>query len=89
MLMLNAIEQADPKCYCLLDSGVKDSMQGSEAQCTVPGGGVVSGLVIQVLRCGKEDHHTVAIEGAFSHALAWSGWAYGPKCTISIRMGEL
>ena len=43
-LMLNAIEKADWKCYCLLDSGAntlalpkEDSIQASEAQCTVPG----------------------------------------------------
>ena len=52
MLVLNAIEKTDLKCYCLLDSGAyalvllkEDSMQGSEAQCTGPGGGVVPGLV--------------------------------------------
>ena len=71
MLLLNAIEQADSKCYCLLDTGAnalvlpkRDGMKGSEAQCTVPGGGVVSGMVVQVVACDNEEYHAVAIEGA-------------------------
>ena len=66
-----SIEQADSKCYCLLDSGANalalltvDAMQGTDAQCTVPGGGIVPGLVVQVLRLRTEDHHAVVIEGA-------------------------
>ena len=56
MLLLNATEKDDSKCYCLLDTGAnalvlptRDSMRGSEAQCTVLGGGVVSGMVVQVV----------------------------------------
>ena len=71
MLLLNAIEQADSKCYCLLDTGAnalvlprRDSMKGSEAKCTVRGGGVVSGMVVQVVACDGEEYHAVAIEGA-------------------------
>ena len=44
MLMLNAIEEADSRCFCLLDTGAnalvlprKDDVEGTEAQCTVPG----------------------------------------------------
>ena len=61
----------DTRCYCLLGSGIsalvlprQDSTQGSEAQCTVLGGGVIPGLVVQVLRFSTEEHHAVATEGA-------------------------
>ena len=68
MLLLNALERADPKCYCLLDTGAnalvlpkRDGMTGSD---TVPGGGVVSGMVVQVVACDGEEYHAVAMEGA-------------------------
>ena len=64
-------EQADSKCFCLLVTGAnalvlprKGGMTGTEAQCTVPGGNVVSGTVIQVLKLAGEDYHVVAIDGA-------------------------
>ena len=91
MLLLNAIEQADSKCYCLLDTGAnalvlpkRDGMMGSEAQCTVPGGGVVSGMVAQVVACDDEEYHAVAIEGAapllpLSWLILLAGWKYLPK----------
>ena len=48
MLVLNAIEQADPRCFCLLDTGasalvlpLKGNKTGAEAQCTVPGGAML------------------------------------------------
>ena len=85
MLMLNAIEQADPRCFCLLDTVLprRDNMLGTEAQCTVPGGSVVPGTVVQVLHCGGEDYHIVAIDGASPlMPLSWliflAGWSYVP-----------
>ena len=87
MLLLNALERADPKCYCLLDTGAnalvlpkRDGMTGSEAQCTVPGGGVISGMVVQVVACGEE-YHAVEIEGAapllpLSWLILLAGWKY-------------
>ena len=42
MLLLTAVERADSKCYCLLDTGAnalvllkREGMKGTEAQCTV------------------------------------------------------
>ena len=90
MLMLNAIEQMDSRCFCLLDTGAnalvlprKDEMLGTEAQCTVPGGTVVPGTVVQTLRYGEEDYHVVAIEGAsplmpLSWLILLAGWSYMP-----------
>ena len=90
MLMLNAIEQADPKCFCLLDTGAnalvlprKDDMSGTEAQCTVPGGNVVPGTVVQVLHFAGEDYQIVAIDGAsplmpLSWLILLAGWSYVP-----------
>ena len=90
MLVLNAIEQADPKCFCLLDTGAnalvlprKGSMSGTEAQCTVPGGSIVPGTVIQVLNLAGVDYHIVAIEGAaplmpLSWLILLAGWSYVP-----------
>ena len=59
-------------------------MRGTEAQCTVPGGKVVSGMVVQVVACHGEDYHAVAIEGAtplmpLSWLLLLAGWKYLPK----------
>ena len=91
MLLLNAVECADFRCYCLLDTGAnalvvpkKEGMRGTEAQCTVPGGKVVSGMVVQVVACDGEDYHAVAIEGAtplmpLSWLLLLAGWKYLPK----------
>ena len=91
MLLLNAIEQADSKCYCLLDTGAnaeglpkRDSMRGTEAQCTAPGGGVVSGMVVQVVACDGEEYHAVAIGGAapllpLSWLILLAGWKHLPK----------
>ena len=52
MLMLNALEQVDRKCYCLLDTGAnalvlprRDGMMGTDAPCTVPGGSIVQDLL--------------------------------------------
>ena len=90
MLMLNAIEQADSRCFCLLDTGAnalvlprKGEMLGTEAQCTVPGGTVVPGTVVQTLRYGEDDYHVVAIEGAsplmpLSWLILLAGWSYMP-----------
>ena len=90
MLMLNAIEQADSRCFCLLDTGAnalvlprKGEMLGTEAQCTVPGGTMVPGTVVQTLRYGEEDYHVVAIEGAsplmpLSWLILLAGWSYMP-----------
>ena len=56
----------------------KRGMRGAEAQCTVPGGKVVSGMVVQVVACDGEDYHAVAIEGGDSVdaavMVASSGW---------------
>ena len=91
MLMLNAIEQADSRCFCLLDTGAnalvlprKDDMLGTEAQCTVPGGTIVPGTVVQTLHYGEEDYHVVAIDGASPlMPLPWlimlAGWSYVPE----------
>ena len=91
MLLLNAVECADSKCYCLLDTGAnalvvpkRAQMKGTEAQCTVPGGNVVSGMVVQVVACDGEEYHAVAIEGAtpllpLSWLLLLAGWKYLPK----------
>ena len=59
-------------------------MKGTEAQCTVPGGNVVSGMVVQVVACDGEEYHAVAIEGAtpllpLSWLLLLAGWKYLPK----------
>ena len=59
-------------------------MRGAEAQCTVPGGKVVSGMVVQVVACDSEDYHAVAIEGAtplmpLSWLLLLAGWKYLPE----------
>ena len=90
MLVLNAIEQADPKCFCLLDTGAnalvlprKGSMSGTEAQCTVPGGNIVPGTVMQILNLAGEDYHIVAIEGAsplmlLSWLILLAGWSHVP-----------
>ena len=90
MLMLNAIEQADPRCFCLLDTGAnalvlprRDDMLGTEAQCTVPGGNVVPGTVVQTLHYNEDDCHVVAIDGASPlMPLSWlvllAGWSYVP-----------
>ena len=97
MLLLNAIEQADSKCYCLLDTGAnalvipkRDGMTGAEAQCTVPGGNVVSGMVVQVAACDGDEYHAVAIDGAspllpLSWLLLLAGWKYLPKVEFSCR----
>ena len=97
MLMLNAIEQADSKCFCLLDTGAnaavlprKGNVSGTEAQCTVPGGNVVPGSAVQVLRLGSEDCHVVAIDGAsplmpLSWLILLAGWSYIPK----VHEGEM
>ena len=89
-LMLNALEQVDPRCYCPLDTGAnalalprRDTMKGTDAQCTVLGGSIVPGLVTQVLRWGEEDYHVVAIEGAsplmpLSWLILLAGWSYVP-----------
>ena len=91
MLLLNAVECADFRCYCLLDTGAnalvvpkRAGMKGAEAQCTVPGGKVVSGMVVQVVACDGEEYHAVAIEGAtpllpLSWLLLLAGWNYLPK----------
>ena len=91
MLLPNAIERADSKCYCLLDTGAnalvlpkREGMTGTEAQCTVPGGNVVSGMVVQVVACDGDEYHAVAIEGAspllpLSWLLLLAGWKYLPK----------
>ena len=91
MLLLNALERADPKCCCLLDTGAnalvlpkRDGMTGSEAQCTVPGGGVISGMVAQVVACDGEEYHAVAIEGAapllpLSWLILLAGWKHLPR----------
>ena len=91
MLLLNAVDCADVKCYCLLDTGAnalvlpkKADMKGPEAQCTVPGGQVVSGMVVQVVACDGEEYHAVAIQGAtpllpLSWLLLLAGWKYLPK----------
>ena len=90
MLMLNAIEQVDSRCFCLLDTGAnalvlprKGEMLGTEAQCTVPGGTVVPGTVVQTLHYGEDDYHVVAIEGAsplmpLSWLILLAGWSYMP-----------
>ena len=90
MLMLNAVEQADSRCFCLLDTGAnalvlprKSEMTGTEAQCTVPGGTVVPGTVVQTLHYGEDDYHVVAIDGASPlMPLPWlillAGWSYIP-----------
>ena len=59
-------------------------MKGTEAQCTAPGGNVVSGMVVQVVACDGEEYHAVAIEGATpllppSWLLLLAGWKYLPK----------
>ena len=59
-------------------------MTGSEAQCTVPGGGVISGMVVQVVACDGEEYHAVAIEGAapllpLSWLILLAGWKYLPR----------
>ena len=91
MLLLNAMDCVDVRCYCLLDTGAnalvipkKEGMKGAEAQCTVPGGKVVSGMVVQVVACDGEDYHAVAIEGAtplmpLSWLLLLAGWKYLPE----------
>ena len=91
MLLLNAVDCADVRCYCLLDTGAnalvvpkRKGMTGAEAQCTVPGGKVVSGMVVQVVACDGEDYHAVAIEGAtplmpLSWLLLLAGWKYIPE----------
>ena len=79
MLLLNAVERADSRCYCLQDTGAKlvlpkrEGMTGTEAQCTVPGGNVVSGMVVQVVACDSDEYHAVAIGGA-SPLLPATGW---------------
>ena len=90
MLVLNAIEQADPRCFCLLDTGAsalvpprRDDMMGTEAQSTVPGGNVVPGTVVQILHYGEDDYHIVAIDGAsplmpLSWLILLAGWSYVP-----------
>ena len=77
MLLLNAVECADFRCYCLLDTGAnalvipkKAGMKGTEAQCTVPGGKVVSGMVVQVVA-------TPLLP--LSWLLLLAGWKYLPK----------
>ena len=40
------------------------TMEGTDVQCTVLGRSIVPVLVAQVLRCGEEDYHVVANEGA-------------------------
>ena len=59
-------------------------MTGTEAQCTVPGGNVVSGMVVQVVACDSDEYHAVAIEGAspllpLSWLLLLAGWKNLPK----------
>ena len=58
-------------------------MMGTEAQCTLPGGGVVSGMVVLVVACDGDEYHVVAIEGAAPLLrLSWlllAGWKYLPK----------
>ena len=58
-------------------------MSGTEAQCTVPGGNVVPGTVIQTLNLAGKDYHIVAIEGAsplmpLSWLILLAGWSYVP-----------
>ena len=91
MLVLNAIGQADSRCFCLLDTGAnalvlprKSAMEGTEAQCTRFRGSVVPGTVVQVLRFRSEGYHTVAIEGAsplmaLSSLILLAGWSHLPK----------
>ena len=62
----------------------REGMTGTEAQCTVPGGNVVSGMVVQVVACDGDEYHAVAIEGAspllpLSWLLLLAGWKYLPK----------
>ena len=89
MLLLNAVECADSRCYCLLDTGAnalvvpkRANMKGTDsAPCTVPGSNVVSGMVVQVVACDGEEYHAVAIEGAtpllpLSWLLLLAGWKY-------------
>ena len=97
MLMLNAIEQADSRCFCLLDTGAnalvlprKDDMLGTEAQRTVPGGTIVPGTVVQTLHYGENDYHVVAIDGAsplmpLSWLILLAGWSYVP----AVKEGRL
>ena len=97
MLMLNAIEQADSRCFCLLDTGAnalvlprQDDMLGTEAQCTVPGGTIVPGTVVQTLHYGEDDYHVVAIDGAsplmpLSWLILLAGWSYLP----AVKKGRL
>ena len=61
----------------------KGDVSGTEAQCTVPGGNVVPGTVIQVLKLADDDYHVVAIEGAsplmpLSWLILLAGWSYVP-----------
>ena len=65
-------------------------MTGTEAQCTVPGGSVVPGTVVQVLRLGNEDYHVAAIDGAsplmpLSWLILLAGWSYMP----TVREGQM
>ena len=45
-------------------------MRGSEAQCTVPSGSAVPGMVVQVVACEGEEYHAGAIEGAVTTVVA-------------------
>ena len=66
--------------WCFLE---RDDMMGSEGQCTVAGGNVVPGTVVQILHYGKEDYHIVAIDGAsplmpLSWLILLAEWSYVP-----------
>ena len=65
-------------------------MTGTEVQCTVPGGNVVPGTVIQVLKLAGDDYHVVAIDGAsplmpLSWLILLAGWLYVP----SVKGGQM
>ena len=51
----------------------EQGMTGTEAQCTVPGGNVVSGMVVQVVACDGDEYH--AVEGCQS-ANSRSWWRH-------------
>ena len=62
----------------------RTKMRGSEAQCTVPSGSAVPGMVVQVVACDGEEYHAVAIEGAspllpLSWLILLAGWQYSPR----------
>ena len=86
MLMLNALEQVDSKCYCLLDTGANALvLPGQHARLRSAmygtGGSVVPGMVAQAVVCDGEEYHAVATEGAspllpLSWLILLAGWQY-------------